>query len=47
MQPAVPSVPPMSSASLAADRAAIVALVHAYPRLQDGADFEGIGRLFA
>ncbi|MYB43097.1 MAG: nuclear transport factor 2 family protein [Chloroflexi bacterium] len=37
----------MSSTSLAADRAAIVALVHAYPRLQDGADFEGIGRLFA
>lgn len=37
----------MSSTSLAADRAAIVALVHTYPRLQDGADFEGIGRLFA
>ncbi len=37
----------MSSASLAADRAAIVALVHAYPRLQDAADFEGIGKLFA
>ena len=37
----------MSSTSLAADRAAIVALVHAYPRLQDGADFEGIGKLFA
>ncbi len=37
----------MPSASLAADRAAIVALVHAYPRLQDRADFEGIGKLFA
>jgi len=36
----------MSSVSLAADRAAIVALVHAYPRLQDGADFEGVGALF-
>lgn len=37
----------MPSESLAAARRAIVALVHAYPRLQDGADFEGIGRLFA
>ena len=37
----------MPSASLAAARSAIVALVHAYPRLQDTADFEGIGKLFA
>ena len=37
----------MQSTSLAAARRAIVALVHAYPRLQDTADFEGIGKLFA
>ena len=37
----------MPSTSLAAARSAIVALVHAYPRLQDTADFEGIGKLFA
>ena len=37
----------MPSTNLAAARRAIVALVHAYPRLQDTADFEGIGKLFA
>ena len=37
----------MPSTNLAAARSAIVALVHAYPRLQDTADFEGIGKLFA
>ena len=37
----------MPSASLAAARSAITALVHAYPRLQDRADFEGVGALFA
>ena len=37
----------MPSTSLAAARSAITALVHAYPRLRDRADFEGIGKLFA
>ena len=37
----------MPSASLAAARSAISALVHAYPRLQDSANFEGIGKVFA